>query len=50
MTETCHIDTCNNQAIFIYGNTHWCGECWELFAFDRADEQDEKDKVKDDTR
>lgn len=47
MTEKCDIDTCNAAALFSYNGTPLCGECWELFGYDRADEQDEKDKVSD---
>ena len=48
MTDKCFIDTCDNDMVITYNGTPLCRECWELYAFDRVDEQDEKDKVKDD--
>ena len=46
--DTCFIDTCDAEALLTYNGTPLCGECWELFGYDRADEADEKDKVKSD--
>ena len=48
MTDTCFIDTCDNEAVLPYNGMLMCGECWELFGFDEADEQAEKEKVKSD--
>ena len=47
MIDKCFIDTCDAEALLTYNGTPLCGECWELFGYDRADEADEKEKVSD---